>query len=295
MKEAEVLQRINDVDAELIEEASIFSVTKRKTWKRLLPLAASFLLIVGVLSGWLYYISNKAELDENGKIDIYSIKRAQVIEEVPETEWSITEMGDVYPREEYIARMKARIDASELAVVYGTVKNIKMVAVEDRVRFTRPIWKHLEDGTSIQKKRKYNVPVAWVIVTFDIDVLDDLGTLDGRETVHVVMASRYATGDTNDGPHFKLHCPTDMKEMVEEMQRNPTGLFMLRNLSVEEEKRLDDSWNPYGNIWKVKGKEYHAIEFADYYVNARYDCDGERYHFAGAYDVMLEELRRQEE
>lgn len=292
MKEAEVLQRITDLDAELIEEANIFSVTKRKTWKRILTLAASFLLIVGTLSGWHYYISNKVELDENGKIDIYSIYKAEAIEEVSETERSITETGDVYPKEEYISRLKEQIDASETVVVYGTVRNIKMVAVEDHVRFTRPIWKHFEDGTSIQKERKYDYPVAWVIVTFDIDVIDDLGTLDGRETVHVVMASRYATEDTNGDSNYRLHCPRNLNEMLEEMREKPTGLFMLRNLSVEEEKRLDESWNPYGNIWEMKGKEYHAIEFADYYVNARYDCDGESYHFAGAYDVMLDELRR---
>lgn len=295
MKEAEVLQRINDVDAELIEEADSFTVTKKKIWKVFLPVAASFLLIVGALSGWLSYNSNKVELDVNGKIDIYSLKRAQVIDEVPETEWSFFVEWDVYPREEYVARVKKQIDASEVAVVYGTAKNIKMVTVEDRAHYTRMIWEHHEDGTSTQKEKEFDYPVAWVIVTFDIDVIDDLGTLDGRETVHVVMASRYETDDTNADGFFRLHNPGDIKEMLGKIQANPTGLFMLRNLTVEQEEGLDDTRFSRGNVWRINGKEYRATDFADYFVNARYDCDGNRYHYAGAYDVLLDALRKQEE
>ncbi len=292
MKDVEVLQRINDVDAELIEEASTFMVAKKQVWKVFLPFVASFFLVVGVLFGWLCFNNNKVELDENGKIDIYSLKRAQVIDEVPETEWSFFVEADVYPREEYIAWVKEQIDASKQAVVYGTAKNIKMVTMDDRAHYTRMVWKHYEDGTSTQKEKEFDYPVSWVIVTFDIDVIDDLGTLDGRETVHVVMASRYETDDTNADGLFRLHNPADIKRMLEKMQANPTGLFMLRNLTVEQEEGIDDTRFSRGNIWKIKGKKYRATDFADYFVNARYDCDGETYHFASAYDIMLDELRR---
>lgn len=294
MKEAEVLQRITDVDAELIEEASTFTVRKKKVWRMVLPIAASVLLIVGAISGWNYY-NTKVELDENGKLDIFSMKRAQVIDEVPETEWEITEMADVYPREEYIARVKDQIDDLERAVVYGSVNNIKMVTMEDRAHYTKTYWEHHEDGTSTQKEKELEYPVAWVIVTFDIEIIDDLGTLDGRESVHVVMASRYETGDTITDGYFRLSNPGKIREMLEKMQANPAGLFMLQNLTAEQEEGIDESPFTRGNIWEIKGKEYRATDFADYYVNARYECDGESYHYAGAYDVLLDELRRQEE
>ncbi len=295
MKEAEELKRITDVDMELIEEASNFSVTKKKIWKIFLPMVPSFLLIAGILSGWLYYNGNKVELDANGKIDIYSLKNVQVTDEVPETEWSFFEEADVYPKEEYIARVKKQIQDSELAVVYGTVKNIKMVTVEDRARYTRMIWEHHEDGTSTPKEKKCDYPVMWVLVTLDIDVIDDLGTLDGKKMVHVVMASRFEIDDANADGYYRLHDPRNIKEMLEKIQENPTGLFMLRNLTVEEEEELDNSRFSQGNIWKIKGKKYRATDFADYYVNVRYDCDGEIYHYAGAYDVLLDALRVEEE
>lgn len=297
MKEADVLQRITDVDAELIEEASTFTVGKKQVWKVLLPVAASLLLIAGAFSGWYSY-SNKVELDENGKIDICSMKRAQVHDAVPEEmaepEWRFFREADVYPREEYIARIKEEINASELAVVYGTVKNIKMVTVDDRAKYTRTIWEHHEDGTSTPKEKKCNYPVTWVLVTFDIEIIDDLGTLDGRKSVHVVMASRYEIGETIADGYYRLHDPWNIKEMLGKIRANPTGLFMLRNLTVEEEIELDSSRFSQGNVWTIKGKEYRATEFADYYVNSRYDCDGESYHYAGAYDVLLDALRKEE-
>jgi len=236
------------------------------------------------------------EFDENGKIDIYSLKGAEKIKKIPEQYYETLGVeGDVFPKEEYLAMLKDWIKTSGTSLVYGTAKNIKMISLEDHVKFKRKVQEHLEDGSSRISEQKYDYPVVWLIITFDIDVIDDMGTLDGRESVHVVLASRYATGDTNDEPTFKLYTPTGMKEMMEDIQKNPTGLFMLRNLTVEQDKRLDDTWISDGNIWELNGKEYRATEFADYFVNTKYECDGVSFRCRGIGNILLDELRVQEE
>lgn len=300
MKETEELQRTNDVETELIEEASAFTVKRKKTWKVFLTIAASVLLVVGVLFGWLYSNSNKVELDENGKIDIYSIKGEKIKDQVPESYnlvWS--EEDEPALPEEYVAWMKEEIEKSNEAVVYGTAKNIKTITLEDHVHFSRKVRHHFLDGTSTIIEKEYDYPVVWWIVTFDIDVIDDLGILDGEKTVHAVMATRYATaiGSTNDDPYFKLHCPTEMKEILEKMKSNPTGAFLLMNLTEMEDERLDDSWEYVGNIWEINGEEYRADEFADYFFRVRYDCDGEKFQYASSelFTIYLDELRIQKE
>lgn len=301
MKETEELQRTSDVEAELIEETSTFTVRKKKTWKVFLTIAASVLLVVGVLFGWIYSNSNKVELDENGKIDIYTIKGAEKDVKKILDGGEVSEiLVEPCPKEEYIAKLKKSIETSEEAVVYGTAKNIKMVTIKDRVRFSKMKWEHFEDGSSIQKEQRYKYPVVWWIVTFDIDVIDDMGTLDGRGSVHVVLASRYATGDTNGDSNFRLKHPMDIKEMLEKIQENPTGVFRLRNFTVEQEKGLDESGIPSnGNLWEIRGKTYRAVEFADYFVKVRYDCDGEKFRYNHSsdylYTVYLDELRVQKE
>lgn len=302
MTETKVLQRITDVDAELIEQADTFRVRKRKKQKVFLFVAVVFLLLVGVVSVWLYYDGNKVELDENGKIDIYSLKGAEKTLEntyVGSTEEYAEASGySISPKEEYLSMLKREIEASRESFVYGTVQNMKTIKIEDQVRFSRMIWEHLEDGSSIQKKRSFDYPVTWWIVTFDINVIDDMGTLDGRESVHVVLASRYATGDTGGDFNYKLQSPERMKKIVEEIQTNPTGLFELRNIAEDPEERLDDKgFSSHGNIWIIKGKEYRALDFADYLFWERYDCDGEKFQYASAdfCTVFLDELRIQEE
>ena len=145
MKEVKVLQRINGVADDLIEEASIFTVIRKKLWKVYLATAASVLLIVGILSGGVFYFSNKVELDANGKIDIYSIKKAKVIEEVLETSFSTSASCMPGPPEEYVAMHREWIEAGKESFVYGTVKNIKMIKLEDYVHDKGVSWVE-EDG-----------------------------------------------------------------------------------------------------------------------------------------------------
>lgn len=284
MKEVEALQRINGVADDLIEEASSFTVKKKKMWNVYLATAASVLLIVGILSGGVYYFSNKVELDASGKIDIYSIKKAQVIEEVLETSFSTSESDIPGPPEKYVAIHREWIEAGEEIFVYGTVKNIKMIKLEDYVHDKGVSWVE-EDGTVIMEEEDF--PATWWIVTFDIDVIDDMQTLDGVETVHVVLACRYTTKSKFAFPYI-LSNPKEMEEMLTKIQSNPTGLFVLKDQTRETENE---------SVWEIKGKEYKAVDFADYFVKLRYDCDGEKFQYASgeSYTVYLDELRMQKE
>ena len=283
-----------------MEEGSAYTRKKRRVSKVFLVVGVLVLLIGGGCFGVFYYSINKVELDENGKIDICSLRGASTSVEIPEmyNTFSVLE-GEPSSREEYLPWLKERIESSQAAFVYGTAKNVKSITLEDRVQFKRMVQTHLEDGSGKIVEQEYDYPVMWWIVTFDIDVIDDLGTLDGRETVHVVMASRYAiaTGKGDD-PTFKLHWPPDMKEMLDELKKNPTGLFTLRDQGQQEDERLDDTWISNGNIWEIKGKEYHATEFADYFVGTKYDCDGVKYQYDSSsdyYTIYLDEIRVEKE
>lgn len=283
-----------------VEKERDFTRKKRGISKAMLVVVVLVLLIGGGCFGLLYYNSNKVELDANGKIDIYSLRGASTGAEMQElyNTFSPSE-GKPCSREEYLSMLKREIESSQTAFAYGTAKNVKSIILEDRVRFKRMVQTNLEDGSGKIVEQEYDYPVRWWIVTFDIDVIDDLGTLDGSETVHVVMASRYATATgKGDDPTFKLHWPPDMKEILDELKKNPTGLFMLRNQAQQEDERLDDTWISNGNIWEIKGKEYHATEFADYFVGTKYDCDGENFQYNSSsdyYTIYLDEIRVQEE
>ncbi len=289
-------------------EESAFIKGKRRVLKALLVVAVLALVIGG--GGVYYYNSNKVELDENGKIDIYSLKGAKKILEASDLSSDLryvrnnnaiinsVEKGEPYPKEEYITMLKTEIENSREAVVYGTVKNLKIVTLNDHVQCSRMVWEHYEDGSSIQKERKYDYPAVWWIATFDIDVIDDMETLDGSDSVRVVMASRYATEDTGGDVEYKLNSPERLKEILMKIQANPIGVFRLRKFAVGEENRLDDTgFSSDGNIWEIKGKEYCATDFADFYLSSRYDCDGEKFRYALAeyYTIYLDEIRVQEE
>lgn len=284
MKEVEVLQRINGVAEDLIEEASTFTVIRKKMWKVYLATAASVLLIIGILYGGGYYFSNKVELDANGKIDIYSIKKAKVIEEVLETSFSTSASCMPGPPEKYVAIHREWIEAGKESFVYGTVKNIKMIKLEDYVHDKGVSWVE-EDGTVIMEEEEF--PATWWIVTFDIDVIDDMQTLDGVETVHVVLACRYTTKAKFAFPYI-LSNPKEMEEMLTKIQSNPTGLFVLKDQTRGSENE---------SVWEIKGKEYKAVDFADYFVEMRYDCDGEKFQYAygDSFTVYLDELRMHKE
>ena len=281
-----------------MEEERAFMRRKREVSRRFLVVSVLVLLVgIGCLS-LFYYNCNKIKLDENGKIDIYSIKGEKIKDKVPELYGMIwSEAEEPALKEEYVPWLREEIEKSNETVVYGTAKNIKMITLEDNVRFTRKEGHHFEDGTHAIIEQEYDYPVIWWIVTFDIDVIDDLGILDGEKTVHAVMATRYATESAGYDPWFKLHCPTEMKEILEKMKSNPTGAFLLMNLTEMEDERLDDSFEPMGNIWKINGKEYRADEFADYFFRVRYDCDGEKFQYASSeyYTIYLDEIRVQEE
>lgn len=253
MKEAEVLQMITDIDAALIEEASTFT-RKKKKWKVFLTVAASVLLIAGAFSG-IFYNNNKVKLDSNGKIDVYSMKGAQILNENGMPAAGCTVEEEPLLPDKYIPLLKSWIK-SGWAVVYGTAKNIKAVTIEEVVD---------------------NNNIVWNIVTFDIDIMDDLQTLDGRETIHVVSASLCENG-----------CPAmELNTQMNEMLSNPEGLFILRNSTIESTFELRNSW-------KIKGKEYKVADFADYFAYRRYECDGESFRY-GYGPVPLDDLRIQNE
>lgn len=287
MKEAEVLQRINGVAEDLIEEASTFTVQKKKRWKVILPSAAAVLLILGTLSGLLYYNSNKVKLDEDGRIDIYSLKNAEMVKEDDlETIANIGISSEAPgPAEEYIALHRERIAAGEEAFVYGTAKNVKMIKIDSWQKISSN-WESVigED----------NVIMRWCIVTFDIDVIDvihnNLPALDKKETIHVVMASEHAVDGDYSFINFHLIQPVDLERRLKDIQNNPTGLFLLRNQTAESEM---------ANIWNINGKDYRGVDFADFFVAIKYDYDGGetfRYHKPTAYTtVNLNEFRIKEE
>lgn len=267
MKEAETLQRITDIDAALIEEAGTFA-PKKKKWKVLLPVAAFVLLIAGAFSGIFYYNNNKVRLDSNGKIDIYSLKGVQILDadKMSVTGWAADE--DPADIEEFIWHLKkdiipearnAVMYGTEVttAVVYGTAKNIKAVTIEEIV-----------DNNSL----------VWNIVTFDIDIMDDLQTLGGRETVHVVSASLCENG----------YLVMELNARMNEMLSNPEGVFMLNGTNRESLFEIK-------NTWKIKGKEYKVSDFADYFVYRRYDCDGESFQYYEYDPVPLDDLRIENE
>lgn len=256
MKEIEALLMIADIDAALIEEASTFTPKKRKKWNIFLPVAASLLLIAGVFSCLLYYNKNKVKLDSNGKIDIYSMKGARIVEADRMPCAELSENSDPYPQQVYVSRLKSIIESksSDTVIVYGTAKNVKVATVEEVV-----------DGCNI----------VWNIATFDIDIIDDFQMLDGKETIHVVAASQYV----NRCPNIALNTQ-DMEKMLS----NPEGLFILRNLAIKSDTDIE-----IRNTWKIKGKKYKAEDFADYFVAVKHDCDGESFQYFG--DVSLNEIR----
>lgn len=267
MKKSEKPQMITDVDAALIKEAGAFA-PKKKKWKVFLPVAASVLLIAGAFSGMFYYNSNKVRLDSNGKIDIYSMKGAQILDadKMSVTGWAANEEPTNDP-EEFGAHLKkdiilearnAVMCGTEVitALVYGTAKNIKAVTMEEVVD---------------------NNKLVWNIVTFDIDIIDDLQTLGGRETVHVVSASLCENG----------YLVMELNARMNEMLSNPVGVFMLNGTNRESLFEIK-------NTWKIKGKEYKVSDFADYFVYRRYDCDGESFQYYGV-PVRLEDLRIEDE
>ena len=300
----------NEEKVPQMEEGSAFIKRKRRVPKAFLVVAVLALLIGGGCFGVFYYNSNKVELDKNGKIDIYSLRGAKKILEASalssdlryvrnnNTNIRSVEKGEPYPKEEYITMLKREIENSREAVVYGTVKNLKIVTLNDHVQCSRMVWEHYDDGSSIQKERKYDYPAVWWIATFDIDVIDDMGTLEGNDSVRVVMASRYATEDTGGDVEYKLNSPERLKEILMKIQENPVGVFRLRKFVVGEEIRLDDTGvSSNGNIWKIKGKEYWATEFADFYLGAWFECDGEKFRYASAEycTIYMDEIRVQEE
>lgn len=266
MKKSEKPQMITDVDAEFIKEAGTFT-PKKKKWKVFLPVAVSVLLIAGAFSGIFYYNNNKIRLDSNGKIDIYSIKGAQILDadKMSVTGWAANE--DPADPEELISHLKkdiipearnAVMYGTEVitAVVYGTAKNIKAVTMEEIVD---------------------NNKLVWNIVTFDIDIIDDLQTLGGKETVHVVSASLCENG----------YLVMELNARMNEMLSNPEGVFMLNSTNRESLFEIK-------NTWKIKGKEYKVSDFADYFVYRKYDCNGESFQYYGV-PVRLEDLRIEDE
>ena len=295
----------NEEKVPRMEDGSAFTRKKRKVPKVFLVVGVLVLLIGGVCFGVLFYCGNRVKLDANGKIDIYSLRGAQKILDARDLSSDLryirnnnvisssVEKDGPYPKEEYLLMLKREIENSREAIVYGTVKNIKIVTIKDYVHCSRMVWEHYEDGSSIQKERKYDYPAVWWIATFDIDVIDDMGTLDGSNSVRVVFASRYATEDTGGDVEYKLNPPERIKEELMKVQANPTGVFRLKGFAVGEEKRLDDTgFSSDGNIWEVKGKEYRATEFADFYLSARFECDGEKFRYASAedYTIYLDEI-----
>lgn len=90
------------------KEAGTF-VPKKKKWKVFLPVAVSVLLISGAFSGIFYYNNNKVKLDSNGKIDIYSMKGAQILDadKVLVTGWAANE--EPADPEELISHLKKDI------------------------------------------------------------------------------------------------------------------------------------------------------------------------------------------
>lgn len=293
-----------------MEEGSAYTRKKRRVSKVFLVVTVLVLLIGGGCFGVFYYNINKVELDKNGKIDIYSLWGAKKVLDASDLSselryvrnnnviTSSVEKGEPYPKEEYITMLKREIENSREAVVYGTVKNFKIVTLNDHVQCSRMVWEHYDDGSSIQKERKYDYPAVWWIATFDIDVIDDMGTLEGNDSIRVVMASRYATEDTGGDVEYKLNSPERLKEILMKIQENPVGVFRLKKFVVGEEIRLDDTGvSSNGNIWKIKGKEYWATEFADFYLGAWFECDGEKFRYASAEycTIYMDEIRVQEE
>lgn len=298
----------NEEKVPQMEVGSAFIKRKRRVPKVFFVVGIFVLLIGGGCFGVFYYNSNKVGVDANGKIDIYSLKGAKKVLDASDLKYERKEEvssetqyvhGDPGSKEEILLWLKKGIETSQTAVVYGTAKNIKIVKIKDHVYFSRMERKYDGAGSGIQKKRKYDYPVEWWIATFDIEVIDDMGTLGGRDLVRVVMASRYATGDTGGDREYAIRSPEGMKEMLMILQANPTGVFELRKQAVGEEKKIDEEgFSSYGNIWEIKRKEYCTSEFADYYLDARYNCDGEKYQYDSSSDyctIYLDEIRVQEE
>ena len=299
---------------EYMESERTYTGKKRRVLKVFLVVAALTLLIGGAcfvvfyFNSNQYYISHKLQWEPNGKIDIYSLKGAEKVldardlkyerkEDTGSVTWFADE--DILSKEEYLLMLKREIENSREAVVYGTVKNLKIVAIKDHVRYTRVNWTHYSAGPSIRKEQEMDYPAVWWIATFDIDVIDDMGTLNGGESVHVVMASRYATEDTDGGGTYSINPPENMKALLMKIQALPTGVFKLRKYDMGEEIRLDgDGGASSANIWKIKGQEYYTTAFADYYLTSRYDCDGEKYKVGNSsygFTVDLNEIRVKKE
>lgn len=294
---------------EPVENSGVFMRKKRRVPKVFLVVAVLVLLIGGGCFGLFYfnsiqyYINHKLQWEPNGKIDIFSLKGAEKVldarnlkyerkEDTGSATWFVDE--DILSKEEYLLMLKREIENSREAVVYGTMKNLKIVTIKDHVRYSRMVWEHYGDGSNRQKEQSYDYPAEWWITTFDIDVVDDMGTLNGEKSVRVVMASRFATEDADGDRSYKINRPESMKEQLMKIQANPTGVFELRKYTDGEELRLDeDGGSSSANIWKIKGQEYYTTAFADYYFVSRYDCDGEKYKIGNSsygFTVDLNEI-----
>lgn len=274
MNGLEMLELLTDIEDKYVEEAANYSVKKRKLWKVVFPIAAAAILVMVALSTRLFVHDYAAKRGENGLVDIYSLKGAKPMEAVPEIDKDMRKLSCPVHLEDIIPSFKKCIENEGFHMVYGTAKNMKIATVEE-----------LQE-TDLQGIRTH---ATWLLATFDIEVSKAIPDMEKGETIHVALVQILKTE-----AYQKLTPYTGERQlmgMLSDLQENPTCMFWLNEKSeiARELDLYERSWRNNGQ-WIINGKRFAPGDFADYYLDSIYECDGESFCY-NLYNLNLDEIR----
>lgn len=274
MNGVEMLELLTDIEDKYVEEAATYSVKKRKLWKVVFPIAAAAILVMVALSTRLFVHDYAAKRGENGLIDIYSLKGAKPMEAVPEIEKDLRKVSCPVHLENIIPSFKKCIENEGFHMVYGTAKNMKIATLEDKE----------EREVHVVKK-----PATWLLVTFDIEVIKAIPDMEKGETIHVAMVQIFETESFQKLPPYTVE--RQVLGILSDLQKNPTCMFWLNEKSeiARELDLYERSWRNNGQ-WIINGKRFAPGDFADYYLDSIWECDGEAFCYNG-YNLNLDEIR----
>ena len=109
------------------------------------------------------------------------------------------------------------------------------------------------------------------ISTFDIEIKDSICNLENSRTVKAVSACRYY-GALRDDEFAISEANYDYLSKTED-----DGLYVLQKVT-------DDA------NWNIGRTKYRVEDYADYYLSAFFECDGEKIQYFST-DIMLDDIR----
>ncbi|MBQ8432851.1 MAG: hypothetical protein IJX28_08220 [Clostridia bacterium] len=108
----------------------------------------------------------------------------------------------------------------------------------------------------VEEERK-----VWYIFTFDLKITEGITNIEGTDTIHCITTCHYrgTKSETNECPLMKVTL---------DIVTNPNGLYVFRAASKAFEN-------------EINGIDYNWGDYADYYLEVRYDVSENGFYFVG--------------